>query len=247
MEYCNNCGTQLVEGAKFCSGCGAPVAPAAPVREGITVRSVYARSFALLAAKPLRLWGVSLMCTLLTALASAFAVLPILSMPIVFVLTAGMKAVYLAGIRGEEVQTDHLFVGFKSFLRLACGMGWMSLWVLIWSLIPVAGIVMGVIKSYSYRFTPYILMHDPDISVTDALRKSMEMTEGLKGRMFGADILIIAGIFVASLLLALLAQIPFAGILFAILLVIFLLIVLALSPLLFGIIEATFYDEKERK
>lgn len=250
MAFCNNCGAALRPGDRFCNVCGTPVGAAsgaaagpAPV-SGVTVRSVYERTLKLLAQKPLRLWGLSLMCTLLTVLAGVFGVLPILFVPITFVLTAGMKAVYLAGIRGEEVNSDQLFSGFSSFFRLAAGMGWMALWVLIWGLIPVVGIVFAVIKAYSYRFTPYLLMSDPSLSATQALRKSMEMTDGLKGRMFGADALLFAALLVGEGLLSALAMIPGVGIVFAILFVVFALATAALAPLCFGILEATFYDEK---
>ena len=54
------------------------------------------------------------------------------------------------------------------------GMAWMSLWIFLWSLIPVVGIVFGVIRMYEYRFVPYILMTRDDVKPTDALRVSRE-------------------------------------------------------------------------
>ena len=47
---------------------------------------------------------------------------------------------------GEEPHTADLFQTFRKdrFLRVVGGMAWMSLWIFLWSLIPVVGIVFGV-------------------------------------------------------------------------------------------------------
>lgn len=211
---------------------------------GTAVGSIYSKSFALLARKPVRLWGLSLMFTLLSALAAAFGVIPIISLPITFVLEVGMTSVFLDAYRGKDVSTDQLFKGFKNFFRFAGGMAWMYLWVLIWSMIPIAGIVFGVIKSYSYRFVPYILLSDPDISATEALRVSMRLTEGYKGKMFLADLLLGAIIFVVVLIFTLIGgAVP----VLLLLTVIVWAVVVAFAPLVFGIIKAAYYDEIEKE
>lgn len=213
--------------------------PAEPASIGV----VYSRSFGMLSKKPILLWGLSLMSTLLTTLASIFGVLPIISLPIKFALEVGMASVYLDAVRGKKVNSDQLFSGFKTFFRVAGGMGWMYLWILIWGLVPIAGIVLAVIKMYSYRFVPYILINDPEISATEALRVSMRMTNGFKGRMFGADVLIGAIVAVALIIFGLLAGL---GAFFVFLLLILILVVIAVLPLVQGTISATFYDEIEK-
>ncbi|MEI3089160.1 MAG: hypothetical protein V8T01_04030 [Oscillospiraceae bacterium] len=92
---------------------------------------------------------------------------------------------------GEEPHTADLFQTFRKdrFLRVVGGMAWMSLWIFLWSLIPVVGIVFGVIRMYEYRFVPYILMTRDDVKPTDALRVSREQTMGYKGKMFWADVI----------------------------------------------------------
>lgn len=251
MAFCSNCGSELT-GGSFCANCGAPVggAPAGTaqqqaqaVPQGLRSRDLIFKALAVLKKKPIRLWGVSLMCELLTVLAAFLGVLPIISIPIVFVLEAGMTAVYLAGYRGQEVNTDALFAGFPRFFKVAGGMGWMALWVFIWGLIPVVGPVFAVIKAYSYRFVPYIIIQDPEISATEALRLSVKKTEGFKGKMFLADFLIAIACVVAVLLLTLLSRIPYAGVLFAIILVVLALFLLAGLPLLMGLVSAAGYEE----
>ena len=211
---------------------------------GPSISESYQMALGVISKKPFRLWGLSLMSGLLTILAWLFGVLPIISLPIVFALEVGMKAIYLDGIRGKEVNSDQLFLGFKGFFRFAGGMGWMYLWILIWGLIPIVGIIFAIIKTYSYRFVPYILLSDPEVSATEALRRSMRETKGMRGKMFGADILIAAGVFVVTLILSLLSSVRYVGVLFLIVQVLFTVAVCIFIPLFQGLVGAAFYDRK---
>ena len=215
----------------------------APVNSGVTVIGIFTRALALLSTKPFLLWGLSLMFNLLTCLAVVFCVLPIISMPIVFALSVGMKAIFLDGIREKEVTSDQLFAGFKNFFRSVGCVAWMALWLLIWSMVPFAGFIMVIIKFYSYRFAPYIMIEDSGISATAALRRSKELTRGMKGKMFLADLLVFGLLSVVYLVLLLFSQIPVVGVVFIIAMAVFSIIVGALCPLLYGLIEAAFYDE----
>jgi len=250
MPFCMNCGKEL-QGEKFCPNCGMPSDGKKPFRsqrparatQGIRARDLIEKALHVLQQKPLRLWGVSLLCQLLIALAAAFGMLPIISIPIALVLYAGMAAVYLAGYRGQEVNSDALFAGFKRFFKVAGGMGWMALWILIWGLIPVVGIVFAIIKAYSYRFVPYIMMNDPDISATQALRLSMQKTEGFKGKMFLADLIV--GLCCAGVMVILggLSMIPRVGVVFAVISVLACIFLSLVVPLLLGLIGAAGYEE----
>ena len=186
---------------------------------------------------------MSLLCQLLVALSAVFGMLPIISIPIALVLNAGMAAVYLAGYRGQEVNSDALFAGFKRFFKVAGGMGWMALWILIWGLIPVVGVVFAVIKMYSYRFVPYIVIQDPNISATEALRLSMKRTEGFKGRMFLADLFVglcCAGVMIV---LSLLSMIRYIGPVFTVISALVSILFALVVPLLLGLINAAGYEE----
>lgn len=253
MVFCPGCGTQVNDGNRFCPACGRPleappVQPQAPAPK-YSIKSIYGRAADVLRQKPLRLWGLSLMCTLLTSLAWTLGILPIIALPIVFALTVGMSAIYLAGLNGEDVNSDQLFKGFTkgNFFRFAGGMGWMCLWILIWGLVPIAGIVIAIIKMYEYRFVPYILLTDPDVSATEALRRSMKLSEGIRGKMFAADILIYGVILAACLVLSLFSMIPYAGVLFAIIFVLLSIAVAMFLPLFLGLVHAAFYDERSKE
>ena len=223
---------------------GAPIAK--PV-DNPTIGEIFSKVFSVLGKKPFLLWGLSLLYVLLCSLAVVLGFLPIISIPLILVLNVGMTAVFLDGYRGKSIGSEQLFVGFKNFKHFCGGMAWAALWVFIWGLIPIVGIVFAVIKAYSYRFIPYILLSDVEISPADAMRKSIEQTKGYRGRMFGADILITGGILVATLLFYALSCIPYMGIIFSIIYLLLIIVVAAFAPLLFGTMQAAFYDEISRK
>lgn len=95
------------------------------------ISNIYKRAFNVLSKMPFKLWGLSLLSSLLTILVLVFGVLPIVIVPVIAVLSAGMAAVYLDGFNGKEVYSYQLFKGFKDFWRTAGGMCWKKLWIFI--------------------------------------------------------------------------------------------------------------------
>lgn len=213
----------------------------------VSIKTIYSRAFAVLRKKPFLLWGISLLAMLLSALSvPLLGVIPAASIAVSMLLQTAMTLIYLRGYRGEEIAVTQLFDTFKDWKtvkRVLCGMGWASLWIFLWSLIPVAGIVFGIIRTYEYRLTPYILMHEPDVPITEAIKVSREKTRGYKARMFGADALYVVVIAAAEILLALLATIPYIGVLFGILSVVFTIAASLFEPLFLGLVQAAFYEE----
>lgn len=211
------------------------------------ILNTYKGALSILSKKPILLWGLSLLSSFLTVLAAIFGVLPIIYLPIIFALQAGLCCLYLKGYRGEEVKTDDIFVGFKkNFLHIAGGMAWKTLWIVLWALIPIVGIVFAVIKAYEYAFTPYILINHPEISATEALKKSKEMTNGYKLKMFLSVILVEVALCLVGLILGSFAAIPYIGWLFALVSFAVNLAVALFSGIFFGLIKAGFYDAAEK-
>lgn len=211
-----------------------------------TIMATYRGALEILKKKPVLLWGLTLLTQFLSGLASIFGIVPIVYLPIVLALEASLCILYLKGFRGQEVSSADIFTGFKKFMHVAGGMAWMYLWILIWALIPVVGIVFAVIKAYEYAFTPYILITMPEIGATDAIKKSKEMTNGLKAKMFWSEILVSVAIFIVNFVLGLFAAIPFIGILFGIILFIFDVLAALLCAIFLGLIRAGFYDGAEK-
>ena len=102
---------------------------------------------------------------------------------------------------------------------------------------------MHIIKYYSYSFVPYILLTDKEISPTEALRKSMRMTDGYKGKMFGADVLLIVGIWVVMLVLGLLVRIPYVGWIFGIAFFVVYLAICLFGTIFFGLVHTAIFEE----
>lgn len=206
------------------------------------VTYILKKSLNVLARKPIMLWGVSLLFSVITAIVSVMgSSVPIITVPVILALSAGMSALYLSGYNGGEVNSKRLFDGFTEGRapRVIGGMCWYKLWSIIWAFVPVVGIV----KSYSYAFTPYILLTRPDVSATDALKASMDETKGVKLTMFLTDLLVSVSVILAAVILALLAFIPFIGVLFSLVLALYIIAIIMFLPLLNGIIHAAFYEE----
>ena len=199
-----------------------------------------------LQTKPWRLWGVSLLAGLLTWLGViGFVGVPAVAFCLDLALTGSLALLFLEAYRGNAVESRDLFTPFRreQLPHLVGGMAWMSLWVFLWFLIPVAGLVLGPMKLYAYRFTPYILLTRPDVKATEAIQVSARETQGYRGKMFLVDLLIYGALILAALLLTGLAQIPWMGPLFYTLLVVVVLLAVFLIPLFTGLIRAGFYDE----
>ena len=212
------------------------------------IMAIYRKAFGVLMRKPLKLWGISLLYLFLSCVGVALCgiAIPIFGIAVALLLETSMTIIFLRGYRGEDVRAVNLFDCFRDWAtikRVLCGMGWMLLWIFLWSLIPIVGIIFALIRTYEYRLTPYILVMEPDVKPSEAIKLSKQRTMGWKGKMFGADILIVVFFYVAFLILLLLARIPYAGIVFAILLVLFVILFCLLAPLFIGLVQAAFYEE----
>lgn len=208
--------------------------------------NAYKAALMVLSRKPMVLWGLSLMSGLLSILSGLFlGAVPAIGIAVGYLLTCGMAKVYLDGLAGQEVYSDQLFAAFnKKCFRIAGGMAWSSLWVLIWALVPFVGPILAIIKSYSYRFVPYILITRSDVSATQALRLSKQMTDGIKGEMFLADLCFYGAVFFIIFILSLFAAIPFIGVLFGLILFIFSILLAAVGSVFTGLYQAYFYAVK---
>ena len=71
---------------------------------------IFKRAIDILKKKPFMLWGVSLLNSIIVlAVNITGSALPILTIPIVATLSAGMASLYLDGYNGKEVNSKQLF------------------------------------------------------------------------------------------------------------------------------------------
>ena len=232
---------QSADGQQQSAAAAAPVfASAKPPIGGVF--EFYRKAFAVLAQKPIKLWGLSLLYLVIACVVGSLgALVPIISIPIVLVLSLGFTGVLLNGYHGKDVRSEQLFRPFRKeeVVRNGAGVCWMELWMMIWSFVPV----MNVIKYYAYSFTPYILLTDKEITPTEALRKSMRMTDGYKAKLFWADLLIVVAFIVVMLVLTLLGQIRYIGWIFTIVLVLCYIAVYLFLPIFMGLVRTAYFDE----
>ena len=200
------------------------------------ISTIFSKAFRFLLKKPFRLWGISLLGSLLSLIFSlAFLAVPVVGFCLCLALSTSMTMIFLYSYRGKTPEAADLFECLKDMntaKRVIGGLLWASLWVFLWGLIPIVGIFFAIKKSYAYRLTPYILVLEEDVKITSACKVSEERTNGYKGLMFLADL------FAALLLIPalLLNFIPVLG-------TIAYLLIVALYPLFVGIVQAAFYEE----
>ncbi len=103
----------------------------------------------------------------------------ILVLPIFYGLCFG----FLGQARGREMQLGDLFGHFN---KRVCGTLTLKfVYTYLWTLLLI---IPGIIKSYSYSMTEFIMMDNPEIKNNEAIEKSMEMMQGNKWRLFLLDL-----------------------------------------------------------
>ena len=84
-------------------------------------------------------------------------------------------------IQREPLGIEDAFSGFKNFGKSIGLFFWQLLWVFLWTLLFI---IPGIIKSYSYCMSFYILADHPEITVREAMNESKRMTQGHKMDLF---------------------------------------------------------------
>ena len=102
-------------------------------------------------------------------------------------LIVGEKRFFINSFKGEEVKVSTVFSTMRrgQWARLAGKMFLLDLYLFLWFLLFI---IPGIIKSYEYKFVPYILAEDPEISLSEAIRISSKLTDGEKGDMLILDL-----------------------------------------------------------
>ena len=90
---------------------------------------------------------------------------------------------------------------FSQFQRFGTGFAQGFLRELYTSLWLLLLVVPGIIKSYSYAMTPFILAENPDLSASEAIRRSMELMDGHKLELFYLDLTFIGWNILAAITL----------------------------------------------
>lgn len=96
-------------------------------------------------------------------------------------MSVGFCLVFLMLARRAEANVGQLFAGFKSFGTAFAAYLLMLLFILLWSLILI---VPGIMASYAYSMTFFIIADDPSVKPLAAITRSKEMMRGRKWKLF---------------------------------------------------------------
>lgn len=82
------------------------------------------------------------------------------------------------GVKDLFSQFDHFAQGFLQFLLR-------HLFIFLWSLLFV---IPGIVKSFSYAMTPFIMAENPGMKARDAITASKELMDGHKADLFWLEL-----------------------------------------------------------
>lgn len=110
----------------------------------------------------------------------------------------GVSIFSLYAVRRDGPKFSMLFKGFGDFERIAGTLYLRGIYLFLWGLLFV---IPGLIKSYSYAMTPFLLYDHPELKFDEAIERSKEMMYGNKGSLFAYEILLAMALIVPIFLL----------------------------------------------
>jgi len=96
-------------------------------------------------------------------------------------LQLGQSRFFLDVVRGEMLGIGRLFYGFKYFKKAACTYLLMLLIIMLWTLLLI---IPGIMASFSYGMTFYVLADNPDMSTLEVLAFSKKIMYGNRFKLF---------------------------------------------------------------
>lgn len=96
-------------------------------------------------------------------------------------LQLGFVIVIMKVLKDEVVDVSNVFDGFKDFMSSFLLFLLNTIFVTLWSLLFV---IPGIIASYSYSMSYYILKDNPGMDANEARKASIEMMKGHKWQLF---------------------------------------------------------------
>lgn len=133
-------------------------------------------------------WTQAVLATLVfTLIECAAGSIPFAGLLIICPLEFGFSLCFLRLVRGED-SSEMVGDQFKVFNKYGRVLGTsllMTLYIILWSLLLI---IPGIIKSYSYAMTPYVMNDRPDLDADDCIHESRMMMRGYKWKLFCLDL-----------------------------------------------------------
>ncbi|MDY6267050.1 MAG: DUF975 family protein [Prevotella sp.] len=112
----------------------------------------------------------------------------------------GLAANFLNLSRGKGLSISQLFDGFNDYKRIFTTLLLVQIYTVLWALLLF---IPGVVKSYSYSMTPFILKDNPTMKNNEAIELSMKLMKGHKMQLFLLDLSMIGWALLCMLTLGL--------------------------------------------
>jgi len=100
------------------------------------------------------------------------------------VIEYGVSITFLKLTREKKITFEYMFSGFKDYGRVVATMFFRNIFIFLWSLLLI---IPGIVKSYAYSMTEYLIADNPSFDALSAITKSKEMMQGWKGKLFLLD------------------------------------------------------------
>lgn len=136
-------------------------------------------------------WMMAALATLVYLLiAGGISSIPVagsvLAIIVTYPLAYGFAILFLDLFReGKPIDIGKLFDGFKDFGRVWGTLILVAIYTILWTCLLI---IPGIVKSYSYALTPFILKDEPKLKYNAAIEKSMRMMNGYKMKLFLLDL-----------------------------------------------------------
>ena len=101
------------------------------------------------------------------------------------VISVGYKKYNLKLTDKKEAGFDNLFAYFPYWKNVLKTKVLKTIYEILWTLLFI---VPGIIASFSYAMTDYILAENPELTASEAIEKSKDMMEGNRWRLFCLEI-----------------------------------------------------------
>lgn len=96
-------------------------------------------------------------------------------------ITVGMMEFYKRADKDDNPSVENIGYGFNNFGNAMVGFILSAIFIMLWSLLLI---IPGIIKSYAYAMTFYLINKDSSLSGKEAIALSQKMMKGYKWKLF---------------------------------------------------------------
>lgn len=154
--------------------------------EAITFSGLWRQACITLKGNWAKAIGATVVQWLISGAAQAVPVVGQFSHIFLIPLNVGLLLYFLMLARTQKPALETIFVPFSSYGRMLWGGIRMGIFIFLQYLLLI---IPGIVATYRYAMTFYIMLDEPELKVRDAMIKSREMMYNHKMQLFGYSIL----------------------------------------------------------